>query len=145
MKEKIILLVWLFCLFNACKKDTNVSTVPSIQFISVSSDTLKSFKDSLMIEFEYSDADGDIGEENPDKNDLYVKDRRLSNADYYFVKPLAPIGSDIHIKGVLKVQIKNTFLLGTGNSELTQFDLKLKDRAGNWSNTIHTGDILIVR
>ena len=82
---------------------------------------------------------------NPDKNDLFVKDRRLVNADYYFVKPLSPPGSEIKITGIISVQIKNTFLLGTGNSELTQFNLKMRDRAGNWSNSINTPNITITK
>lgn len=129
----------------SCKKDSAVSSVPVIKFLDVNSTSIKEFKDSLVLRFEYSDADGDIGEDNPDKNDLFIKDRRLANADYYFVKPLSPPGSEIKIKGIISVQIKNTFLLGTGNSELTQFDIKLRDRAGNWSNSINTPNITITK
>lgn len=129
----------------SCKKDSAVSSVPVIKFLDVNSTSIKEFKDSLVLRFEYTDADGDIGEDNPDKNDLFIKDRRLANADYYFVKPLSPPGSEIKIKGIISVQIKNTFLLGTGNSELTQFDIKLRDRAGNWSNSINTPNITITK
>ncbi len=131
--------------FVSCSKDSALSSVPVIKFLDVNSTSIKEFKDSLVIRFEYTDADGDIGEDNPDKNDLFVKDRRLVNADYYFVKPLSPPGSEIKITGIISVQIKNTFLLGTGNSELTQFNLKLRDRAGNWSNSINTPNITITK
>ncbi len=131
--------------FVSCSKDSALSSVPVIKFLDVNSTSIKEFKDSLVIRFEYTDADGDIGEDNPDKNDLFVKDRRLVNADYYFVKPLSPTGSEIKITGIISVQIKNTFLLGTGNSELTQFNLKLRDRAGNWSNSINTPNITITK
>jgi len=131
--------------FVSCSKDSAISSVPVIKFLDVNSTSIKEFKDSLVIRFEYTDADGDIGEDNPDKNDLFVKDRRLVNADYYFVKPLSPPGSEIKITGIISVQIKNTFLLGTGNSELTQFNLKLRDRAGNWSNSINTPNITITK
>ena len=131
--------------FVSCSKDSVLSSVPVIKFLDVNSTSIKEFKDSLVIRFEYTDADGDIGEDNPDKNDLFVKDRRLVNADYYFVKPLSPPGSEIKITGIISVQIKNTFLLGTGNSELTQFNLKLRDRAGNWSNSINTPNITITK
>lgn len=129
----------------SCKKDEAVSSSPVIKLLDVSSLNLKEFKDSLVIRFEYTDGDGDIGENDPDKYDLQVKDRRLAEADYYFVKPLAPPGSEILIKGVISVQIKNTFLLGTGSNEITQFDIKLRDRAGNWSNAINTPPITISR
>ena len=131
--------------FVSCSKDSVLSSVPVIKFLDVNSTSIKEFKDSLVIRFEYTDADGDIGEDNPDKNDLFVKDRRLVNADYYFVKPLSPPGSEIKITGIISVQIKNTFLLGTGNSELTQFNLKMRDRAGNWSNSINTPNITITK
>ncbi len=138
------LLIVCLC-FASCNKDAAVSSVPVIKFLDVNSTSIKEFKDSLVIRFEYTDADGDIGEDNPDKNDLFIKDRRLANADYYFIKPLSPPGSEIKIKGIISVQIKNTFLLGTGNSELTQFDIKLRDRAGNWSNSINTPNITITK
>lgn len=142
---KIPFLILVSICFFSCSKDSSVSSVPVIKFLDVNSTTIKEFKDSLVIRFEYTDADGDIGEDNPDKNDLFIKDRRLANADYYFVKPLSPPGSEIKIKGIISVQIKNTFLLGTGNSELTQFDIKLRDKAGNWSNSINTPNIKITK
>jgi hypothetical protein len=142
---KIPFLILVSMCFLSCSKDSVLSSVPVIKFLDVNSTSIKQFKDSLIIRFEYTDADGDIGEENPDKNDLFIKDRRLANADYYFVKPLSPPGSEIKIKGIISVQIKNTFLLGTGNSELTQFDIKLRDRAGNWSNSVNTPNISITK
>ncbi len=142
---KIPFLILVSMCFLSCSKDSALSSVPVIKFLDVNSTSIKQFKDSLIIRFEYTDADGDIGEENPDKNDLFIKDRRLANADYYFVKPLSPSGSEIKIKGIISVQIKNTFLLGTGNSELTQFDIKLRDRAGNWSNSVNTPNISITK
>lgn len=130
-------------LFNACSKDNNAPSAPQIKLISVSATEITEFTDSLSIQIEYTDADGDIGETNPDKNALYIKDRRLAEPDYYFVKPLSPPGSNVKISGVIDVKMKNTFLLGTGNSEPTQFDIKLKDQAGHWSNTISTPIIII--
>ena len=142
MKSSLYIIL-LLSLISACKKDDSLPAAPSIKLLSVSSTDLLQFKDSLVITLEYQDANGDIGEDNPDQNDLMVKDRRLSNADYYFIKPLSPPSSTIKIKGIIAVQIKNTFLLGTGNSEITQFDIKLKDRAGNWSNSVSTPEINI--
>lgn len=142
------LVIFSILLFTNCKKDDELSSnskVPFIKILDVSSTTVLQFKDSLVIRFEYSDGDGDIGEINPDQNDLQIKDKRLSKADYYFVKPLSPPGADIKTKGIIAVQMKNTFLLGTANSETTTFELKLKDRAGNWSNSIISPTITITK
>lgn len=134
---------FIMVLASACSKDSEINRSPVIKFLDMSSDSIIEFKDSLVIRFEYTDGDGDIGEENPDENALMIKDRRLTNADFYFVKPLSPPGSTIKITGIIAVQIKNTFLLGSSNSEQTVFDIKLRDRAGNWSNTINTPTIII--
>jgi len=135
-------------LFYGCKKEVmnDVGNPnPLIRLVSVSSKQLKQFKDSLTITIEYTDGDGDIGETNPDQNDLEIKDQRLSKPDFYFVKPLTPPNANIKVKGTIAVQIKNTFLLGTANSEITVFEIRLKDRAGNWSNSIKTDIITIIK
>ncbi len=141
--KQIVLIVVVIILAIGCSKDSATGGAPSIKLISISSDSVKEFKDSLVVVLEYTDMDGDIGESDPDKNSLQIKDRRLSEADFYFVKPLAPPGSEILIKGQIAVQIKNLFLLGTGNAEITKLDIKLRDRAGHWSNSVSTSDIVI--
>lgn len=132
---------------NGCKKEEVVVANPNplLRLVSVSSKNLKQFKDSLIITIEYTDGDGDIGETNPDLNDLQIKDQRLSKPDYYFVKPLTPPNANIKVKGTIAVQIKNAFLLGTADSEITTFELRLKDRAGNWSNSVKTDVITITK
>ncbi len=154
MKFKIqhILSVFICSIFlltsGGCKKNNELaadSNVPFIKIVGVSATSIVQFKDSLVISFEYTDGDGDIGETNPDLNDLMIKDKRLSKADYYFVKPLSPPGAEIKTKGSIAVQMKNTFLLGSANSETTTFELKLKDRAGHWSHSIFTPTITITK
>ncbi len=144
MMKTYINVTIIFCLLlvSACAKEASPSA-PVIKLIDVSSTSIMQFKDSLVISLEYTDENGDIGESDPDKNALMIKDRRLANADFYFVRPLAPPGSNIRINGILKVQVKNVFLLGNGISEITNFDIKLKDKAGNWSNTVSTPEISI--
>lgn len=143
------LILCVMLILGGCKKEEQVNTTgnpnPLIRLLSVSSKQLKQFKDSLVITIEYTDGDGDVGETNPDVNDLEIKDQRLSKADYYFVKPLTPPDANIKVKGTISVQIKNTFLLGTADSEITTFELRLRDRAGNWSNSVKTELITITK
>ena len=144
----VIAICFFIFLMNSCTKEqVNITgnPTPLLRLVSVSSKQLKQFKDSLVITFEYTDGDGDIGETNPDLNDLEIKDQRLSKPDYYFVKPLTPPNANIKVKGTIAVQMKNTFLLGTADSEITTFELRLKDRAGNWSNSIKTDIITITK
>lgn len=143
----ILIISLIIFAINSCKKEEVVVANPNplLRLVSVSSKNLKQFKDSLIITIEYTDGDGDIGETNPDLNDLQIKDQRLSKPDYYFVKPLTPPNANIKVKGTIAVQIKNAFLLGTADSEITTFELRLKDRAGNWSNSVKTDVITITK
>lgn len=145
--KKIIQISIVFILFiSGCKKKElpPPDPVPQIEFISVSSTNVIQFKDSLIIKIKYKDNNGDIGEYSPDEHPLHVKDSRLSEPDTYHIKPLAPPSDkDIPIEGELSIKINSLFLLGTGNSEATSFRIKLRDRAGNWSNEINTPQIII--
>jgi hypothetical protein len=132
--------------FFSCKEEL-VSTgnpVPSIQFVSISSTKLKQFTDSLVITLKYQDGDGDLGDISADSFSIYVRDIRLKKPDYFHIFPLSPIGHKISIEGLLNLKVKNIFLLSISPSETTKFEIKLKDRAKNWSNTIFTPNIEIL-
>jgi hypothetical protein len=135
--------IFLTTLFIGCKKETVLSGIPSITILSVNPVNVVDFKDSITIFVKYEDADGDLGMSDPDLNVLYIKDSRLSEADYYFVKPLAPPNTNINIQGQINVVIKNTFLLGSAKTETTTYELKIKDKKGNWSNSAVTPVITI--
>ena len=119
------------------------SDVPFINVLSITPTVIREFTDSIVIELQYEDGNGDIGWVDADKYALSVHDIRLIKADNYYVPPLAPLDSDIPISGVLKVKIKNTFLLGNGGDEQTYFQLQLTDRAGNVSNPSITENVTI--
>jgi hypothetical protein len=142
----IILACIGFIQINACTKETQISEgnpVPTITLVKAWPIEITQFKDSLTVTVGYEDGDGDLGFENADINSLEIKDARLSKPDYYYVAPQAPLNSKIHIKGTLNIQIKNMFLLGSGAIETTNLEIRLKDRAGNWSNKLTTATLNI--
>jgi hypothetical protein len=132
--------------FFSCKEElvSAGNPVPSIQFVSISSTKLKQFTDSLVITLKYQDGDGDLGDISADSFSIYVRDIRLKKPDYFHIFPLSPIGHKISLEGILNLKIRNVFLLSTSPSETTKFEIKLKDRAKNWSNTIFTPNIEIL-
>jgi hypothetical protein len=138
--------IFMALMFPSCKEEivSNGNPVPNIQFISISSTKLKQFTDSLVVTLKYKDGDGDLGDISADSLSIYVRDFRLSNPDYYHLFPLSPINNKLSIDGVLNIKIKNIFLLSTSPSETTKFEIKLRDRAKNWSNTIFTPNIEII-
>ncbi len=117
--------------------------VPIIRYLSIEPKEVNEFTDSVIVRFEYQDGDGDCGHKDPDILLLSVQDARLENPDFYYIPPLAPIGSQIPIDGILTIRLRNTFLLGSGGDEKTSYEIRMQDRAGNWSNYINTEEINI--
>ena len=145
-KASVISAVVLGLLWSGCTKETQTSEgnpVPVILLSKVEPTTVKQFKDSVAITFTYEDGDGDLGWQNADIQSLEVKDVRFDKPDMYYVAPLSPVGSKVHIKGTLKVNIKNLFLISTATVETTVLELRIQDRAGHWSNKITTPEITI--
>ena len=125
------------------KKDPIISIIPSIYIKNVDPTIVTQFIDSIIIILAYEDGDGDLGHLNPDTFLLWIKDNRLTVFDKFHVAPLAPDSSSIPIRGEFRVKLYNTFLLGNGGIETTTYDIKMRDRAGNWSNLVRTETITI--
>lgn len=141
MKNLFILLTICF-LYSACKKE-EPSLVPEIEFVSISETEIQQFNNQVLVEFNYSDFDGDLGTIDADELTLRVKDARLADFDWYHIPPLTPDLQELQIEGSLTIQLNPLFLLGNGNQESTQFSLQIKDRAENWSNQIMTPTVII--
>ena len=139
----IILLGLFSC--ETISDDPVFDVVPRIRLMDISKDTIIQFKDSVSLTLSYEDGDGDLGNPDSDVNALFVKDKRLEEPDAYYLAPLAPIGSSVSIRGTLELHLSNMFLLGNGSQETTELSIYLLDRAGNQSNTVQTGPLLIVK
>jgi len=147
---RVIIFIFLLIIFIslACQKtneDPVFDLIPKIDLLTVSTNEVIEFRDTLIIEIKYEDGDGDLGNANPDINSIFVKDARLSQADEYYLGPLAPEDAQISITGTLELRLSPTFIFGNGTSESTTFDIFVKDRMGNESNVITTESIMIVR
>ena len=144
MSRLFIISIFLL-LVVGCKEEVppTRSDVPFINVLSITPNVIREFTDSIVIELQYEDGNGDIGWVDADKYALTVHDSRLIEADDYYVPPLAPLDSEIPISGILKVKIKNTFLLGNGADEIAYFTLQITDRADNKSNPSITENVTI--
>lgn len=150
MKKKnnffqLFLVLLLGFTFVHCKTKVNTTgdPVPKISFKSMNSSSVKQFTDSVYATISYIDGDGDLGNNDPDKYDIEIKDSRFSKPDYFYLAPLAPLGSKISIEGELKIKLTNLFLSSTAQQETVTFEIRLRDRAGNYSNTVKTPAIVI--
>lgn len=146
--SRLFLLSLLLYIISGC---TEVSVVdkpagsPIIEYVDIQPRIVKEFQDSILITFKYSDPDGDLGYENPDIRPLAIHDLRLVTSDYQHVGLLAPVDAHVDISGELTIKLKNTFLLGSSDKEITTYELIFTDRAGNASNPVQTDEISIVR
>jgi hypothetical protein len=132
-------------LLTSCKKEEMMPAVPEIALISVSPLEVVQFGERVKVRFSYQDGNGDLGHPDPDVPSLEVKEARLNAPDWYHIPPIAPEGSEVMIRGELEVELNALFLLGNGTVETTTYTLRIRDRAGNWSNTITTPTITIVQ
>lgn len=137
--------VFFAIIVSSCKKNNDdLSTAPSITIQSLTPGTIKQFSDTLTMIIAYEDVDGDLGENNSTAKNLYVTDKRINITTAYRISELAPPGSSIHIKGTLKLLLTNIPVLNSANSESYNYEVYVKDRAGNMSNVVTSTTVTVV-
>lgn len=134
----------LLVFFIGCKKEEPISKVPSIKFVSITPEVAKKYQDEIKIRIEYTDGDGDLGENTPDVKNLFCTDNR-NNVRYEFrIKQLAPDNASIAITGQLTLDLPpQGFIDDNQITETVTYSIFVKDRAGNQSNTIETTPLTI--
>lgn len=140
---KRIFYITLTVILAACGKQEPISEVPHIEFISVIPTQAQAFEDNIIFTIFYQDGDGDLGENNPDIKNLYLKDNRNDIVYEYRVEQLAPDDANISIQGELNIELSGTGITDESNEQAATFDIYLIDRAGNQSNTITSSSITI--
>ena len=143
MKRLILVSLSVLLLFSCKKDDEPFSSTPAIEFVSLSPKTTSEFSSNINLVISYQDGDGDIGTNDPDEYTLLIKDARLPAADELHIQPLTPPDQPIQIEGELNINLSGLFVLGTDSTETTTFSIKLRDRAGNWSNEVTTSSITV--
>jgi hypothetical protein len=145
--------VALMALASSCKKEPlgndplpPVSDTPSISLKTVIPTTVKQLDDPIEFTIMYTDGNGDLGFYEADSHSVYVTDNRFPLTATFQLQPLAPMGTDISIQGELVVTLDDIILEDTSStSEHATFTIKLRDRAGNWSNSVTSGIVTVVK
>lgn len=146
----------LLAIFAACANPPEYPLEPEIEYIAVTKDTLKRrlFSDTTTVVFSFTDGDGDIGSD--DSLALFIYDPRLESTTRFLIPFVPELGASNGIKGEISFDyfstccvFEDTFIdpcFGTDPEmpyDQVQFDIFIKDRAGNQSNTITTDPIFI--
>ena len=141
--RKLIYLLFIISLI-ACEKEDSTHFFPEIAFENISPFPFaQEYSDSIVIIISYSDRDGNLGENNPDIHNLFVQDNRNDIEYEYRIPELTPSGSDISITGNFNIKINGTGITDESSSQKVNYNIYVKDRAGNSSNTITTSSITI--
>ena len=143
----LILLSIFFLLFSSCKKkEETISNTPSIKFVSITPNPAVKYHDEIKVTIEYTDGNGDLGENTPDVKNLFCTDSR-NNVTYEFRIPqLSPDNANIIINGQLTFDLApQGFVDDNNTTETATYSVYVKDRAGNQSNIVQTSSLTINR
>lgn len=137
------LVVGILITIASCKPDPATDPVPTIEFMSVDPSTVVEFQDSLTFIISYQDGDGDLGENNPTAENLFLRDSRNGVTYGFRIQQLAPTGSEISIQGELNVILEHTSITDGSSSQSVTYEIWVIDRAGNESNHVETGPVTV--
>jgi hypothetical protein len=148
-KVSVVFLGLAFLVVQSCKKDDKsepiekISAVPAIELISMAPTSINEFGE-VVITIKYTDGDGDLGFEDADDNSIFITDNRAGIVNEFHIGPIAPLNQQIVIEGNLPINLENIILINNNQtSEQANFSVQIKDRAGNMSNVVTTGNITI--
>jgi hypothetical protein len=131
-------------LFTGCGKEEVITDVPSIKVISMTPETATKDSSDVVITIEYTDGNGDLGENAPDVKNLFVTDSRNGVTRQFRIPQLAPDNANIIIRGNLDINMPpQGFVDDNQTTETTTFSIYVTDRAGNNSNTVQTPTLTI--
>ena len=138
--------------FFSCKKAL-YSTIPNIEQLKLSKQTLKSNdpKDSLLISFYVYDGDADLGvDRNSGSYDIYMDESRtIQNLRFYFPEINGAIpGAGKGIEGLCNVyitgkQLKIDSTVFPKSADTLYLKVYVVDKAGHKSNTLFTNPIYL--
>ncbi len=159
----------VLCLVSlkGCVEPPRYPDEPQLELVSVSADTFRQMVDSLYIEFDFTDGDGDLGFENLSTNPcdlcdsscyshptitVFVLDNRFNivNGDTvrclkpYNMPYIPPKGATNAISGTITLLLTSEFCLPGRAVDTVSYGIMVKDRAGNFSNKIETGPLILL-
>lgn len=129
----------------SCEKEVPVNDVPEISMVNYGPKEIKEFEDPLYFKINYKDGNGDLGENAPDVYNLILTDKRIGTQYKFRIQELVPNDESVPIKGELEFTIPTVFITDYSLEQNVSYEIFVKDRAGNKSNVINVGPILITK
>jgi hypothetical protein len=157
------------CLFAVllftCSRPPVYPAEPLITFKSLSKNQIAqsrsgiSLTDTIVVKFTFRDGDGDLG--SPDSTNIILKDSRDGFENFFKINAIPKLGPGSGIEGEIAIKLSNSavtryFCCTYPNTRLTcipnadfptntmYYIIRIRDRAGHWSNDIQTTPITIL-
>lgn len=165
MNKLVVNFIWsilglgILLMFKSCSiEDPNFALEPAITSVFIDKDTIVNLEESFTITIGFQDGDGDLGrEEGQEAIDAFIVDSRTNFVDSLVIPFISPQGNVQSISGMLDFVIPSECCIPieaggvpcTPNAEYDPFDIvtfevHIKDRAGNISNSVTTPALYIV-
>ena len=165
MRKYIFLSIFAGYFLLACSKPPVYPLEPVITYeglsraeIPQSSNSVDQL-DTLIIRLGFTDGDGDLGDQ--DSVNIILTDSRDGFENIFKIKPIPALGSGDGISGEIAIKLTNNpntkyFCCTFPNTRVTcipstefptdtmSYSIRIRDRAGNWSNTIRTETFTIL-
>lgn len=150
----LLLSCWLY--FTACEKPPIYDDTPSISWGSFSQDTIQQLSGEVDVTFNFTDGDGDLGDNGGGEDDILIIDTRRTPNDTlrYKIPTIDQQGVVSGISGSISVSLSQLCGINRNNPLIlcqTQpnyydpvvFKLAIKDNAGRWSNNVLSDTLYI--
>jgi hypothetical protein len=129
-----------FVLFIAsCVNPPDYSTIPEIEFDSISTTFARVQQDSITFFISFTDGDGDLGSETTPN--LFFLDSRTGYTDSLKVPNLTPDGNVKAITGVISYTRSSFSCIPGRDFDTLYYTIYMEDRARNKSNLVVTPEI----
>ena len=142
---RTIIYLLIISIVVCCNKNEDFSNIPQLTFQNLNPTSIIEFDGPITFSIIYKDGDGDLGENNPNINNLFLKDQRNDIIYEYRIQELSPNGANIAITGSIDLVLNTTSITDESNEQEAIFDIYVIDRAGNQSNTISSDPLTIYK
>lgn len=136
--------------FSACQKEITASEIPAITYKVLTpleytydrTPTPGQPSDTTYMYFDFVDGDGDLGAKDDNDRTLYVQlfdQRPTDTVEINYTLPfITPPGDRKAIRGEIRLALTGIIVPPGLTSQKATYRLRIRDRAGNWSNEIKT-------
>mgnify|MGYP001176874269 CR=1 FL=1 len=133
----------------SCNKKTKYDNIPKLTFKNLSQNTIQAGIDtSIYINFLFEDGDGNIGFGT---NNLFLRDNRDTVWIPYNIPDIPDkFNPESGLNGIIQIDFAAAFLLLRTDTlhaltDTLTWDIYMKDKAGNISNTITTTPLILTK